>query len=129
MRLVKGLEDPQLRQVFEGICDVLIQANFELIDYNHIETMEFHLKDTNYSKYAFASVQCYGGKYVELRFPRRHLIKFRAYQFINAINGYPWRNDNTKYIRFHFRNWTPESFALTDYIARVLRKNIKPVTL
>lgn len=127
MRLVKGLEDARLKEAFERICEQLQQANLVIIDKNHVETMEAHLQDPNYSQYAFASIQCDGGKFVELRFPKRHLAKVQAYQAVDRLEGLPWRKDSAKFVRFQFREWTPNSQKLLNKIVQALKDNIQPV--
>lgn len=121
MREISGLADTQLKKVFYKIADVMQKANLEIIDNNHVETMEVHLKDTEYNKYAFASIQCSSGKYVELRFPRRHLQRMGMIDAINDLGGDTWRNDSKDFIRFRFDKLTENSIQFLENISDYLK--------
>lgn len=122
MRLVAGLESTQLRAVYLKISQAMQQANLEIVDKNYVETMEVHIKDPSYRKYAFASIRCDAGKYVELRFPRRHLQALGIVDDFNKLGGNVWRNDTSNYVRFQFYQLTHNEEGFINKISSYLKK-------
>ena len=127
-RQVAGLENQKHREVFFFLCSAMDQIGLRIVDKNHYETLEVHLTDPNYAKYAFASIQSYGARYVELRFPEQHLEKTGLLKPIKELSNSRWGNSSAKFVRFKFHILDADTKEFILLITDVIRKNIKPVS-
>ena len=126
-RKVAGLENQRHREVFFFLCDAMNEIGLKIVDKNHYETLEVHLSDPNYEKYAFASIQSYGARYIELRFPEQHLEKTGLLKLVKELTYSPWGNSSAKFIRFKFHTLDADTKEFILMITDVISKNIKPV--
>ena len=128
-RQVAGLENSRHREVFFFLCDVMNDIGLNIVDKGHQETLEVHLPDLNYNKYAFASIQSYGARYIELRFPEQHLEKTGLLKPIRELTFSRWGNPSAKFLRFKFQILDTETREFIMEISNSIRDNIKPVVV